>query len=123
MHGARKSVAFGLVATACLGYGIAFAQKAKSAAKPTYASIAGIMKNCSMCHSGPEPKHSLNLTNYASLMKGDKEGKVVVPGKATASRLSKAVHWKGAANMPPMGRLPAADVAKIDAWIKAGAKK
>jgi hypothetical protein len=56
-------------------------------------------------------------------MKGDKEGKVVVAGKPAQSRLSKAIHWNGAASMPPAGRLPAAEVAKIDAWIKAGAKK
>ncbi len=94
------------------------------APKPTYASIAGIIKNnCVGCHQGQTPKHGLNLSSYAMLMKGDKEGKVVVAGNPAASRLSKSVHRKGAAPMPPMGPLPPADVAKIDAWIKAGAKK
>jgi predicted RNA binding protein YcfA (HicA-like mRNA interferase family) len=123
MHGLRKNIALGLVAFACAGFGIAYAQKPKPKAKIAYATISSIIKNCAMCHSGPQPKHNLNLTSYASLMKGDHEGKVVVPGKPVQSRLSKAVHWKGAASMPPMGRLPAADVAKIDAWIKAGANK
>src|SRR5690348_14668953 len=61
-----------------------------------------LKKNCVMCHMGAHPKHDLNLTSYASIMKGDKEGKVVVPGKVASSRLSKAVHRKGGASpMPP----------------------
>jgi mono/diheme cytochrome c family protein len=119
----RRALAFSFAAILCLAFGITFAQKANPPVKATYSSIASIMQNCAMCHSGPKPKHGLNLTTYANLMKGDKEGKVVIAGKPAPSRLSKAVHWKGAASMPPMGRLPAADVAKIDAWIKAGAKK
>jgi hypothetical protein len=123
---ARHALAF--VAVACLVGGSLALQrkpmvaKPKMPPKPTYASIAPIMKNCSMCHQGTHPKHGLDLTTYASLMKGDKEGKVVVAGNPAGSRLSKAVHRKGAAPMPPANPLPTGDVAKIDAWIKAGAK-
>ena len=91
-------------------------------AKVTFAQVATIAKrNCIGCHSGAHPKHGLDLTSYAMIMKGDKEGKVVVPKDAGSSRLSKSVHRKGAAPMPPAGPLPASDVALIDAWIKAGA--
>lgn len=90
----------------------------------SYASVRPIFaKNCMMCHSGAKPKHHLDLSTFKTMMKGDNEGKVIVPGKPAASRLSSAIHRKGPATaMPPTGPLPSSDVAKIDAWIKAGAR-
>lgn len=123
MFNARIVFALGLVVLAGASLGFGDKTKAKPNAKVSYASVAPIFKaNCLMCHNGPRGKHGLDLTSYATLMKGDKEGKVVIAGKPASSRLSKAIHRKGAAAMPPMGPLPAGDVAKIDAWIKAGAK-
>jgi mono/diheme cytochrome c family protein len=81
-----------------------------------------VVKNCVGCHRGAHPKHGLDLTSYAMVIKGDKEGKVVIAGKPADSRLSKAIHRKGATPMPPPKPLAPGDVAKIDAWIKAGAK-
>lgn len=113
-------------ALAVLTLGFALTPQHKPMPKPTkhvpFASIAPILKGCAMCHSGARPKHGLDLTSYAKLMKGDREGKVVVPAKPAASRLSKAIHRKGATPMPPMGPLSTKDIAKIDAWIQAGAK-
>jgi hypothetical protein len=126
MLGSRYTMALAIVALSCasltFGIGHKSPEKPKPSAKVAYATIAPILKGCVGCHMGAHPKHGLDLTSYANLIKGDKEGKVVVPGKPAASRLSKAVHRSGAAAMPPMGPLPAASVAKIDAWIKAGAK-
>jgi hypothetical protein len=126
MLGHRYSLALSVVAIASVSIAVGLSPQRKVAPKPakkvSFATIAPIMKSCSMCHQGAKPKHGLDLTSYANLMKGDKEGKVVVAGNPAQSRLSKAVHRKGAALMPPMAPLPVADVAKIDAWIKAGAK-
>ncbi|HVT14279.1 MAG TPA: c-type cytochrome domain-containing protein [Fimbriimonadaceae bacterium] len=123
----RNAVALGLLAAAsfslALGLGMPLKPKPKPVKKVPFSTVAPIFKQCVGCHMGAHPKHGLDLTSYASLMKGDKEGKVVVPGKPASSRLSKAVHRKGAAAMPPMGPLSAGDVAKIDAWIAAGAKE
>lgn len=119
-------VALGVFAIASTTIGFALSPVQGKAPKPSvgYASVQPILKNCVACHSGAHPKHGLDLSSYASVVKGDKEGKVVVPGKPADSRLSKAVHHStGAAPMPPgPTKLPAGDVAKIDAWIKAGAK-
>src|SRR5437660_1032619 len=124
MQGSRIAVILGLVV--CLSAAVATGPQPKpkpKAAKVSYGSVAPIIKaNCVACHMGAHPKHGLNLMTYANVMKGDTEGKVVVPGKPANSRLSKAVHRSGAAPMPPAGPLKPADVAKIDAWIKAGAK-
>lgn len=123
MHRPRLATILGMVAI--IPFTVAFALGPKPGpkpVKPTYASVAPIFKACVGCHMGAKPQHGLDLTTYAKIMKGDKEGKVVVAGKPDKSRLSKAVHRKGAAAMPPAGPLKPADVAKIDAWIKAGAK-
>ena len=128
MLASRFLLAASALAVLSLGFALG-PQKTRVLQKPKgkgvgipYSSVAPIFKNCAMCHSGARPKHGLDLTTYANVMKGDKEGKVVIAGKPTDSRLSKAVHRKGAAPMPPMAPLSAGDVAKIDAWIKAGAK-
>ncbi len=114
---------FGIIAVVST-LSLAFAVGDKQKVKPLpYAAVAPIIKNCTGCHMGAHPKHGLDLTTYANLMKGDKEGKVVIAGKPASSRLSLAIHHsKGASAMPPGKTLPAADVARIDAWIKSGAK-
>ena len=130
MQGPHSVLAVGFAVL--LSASVAFGFQKKPAPKPkpvpkvkvSYSAVQPIIaKNCVMCHTGPKPKHGLNLSSYDNVMKGDKEGKVIVAGKPGDSRLSKAIHRNGAAAMPPMGPLPAADVKKIDAWISAGAKK
>jgi hypothetical protein len=125
MFGHRNLFALTVFAIVTVSFAFAFGSQRRAAPKPakvTFATIAPIIKNCSMCHKGAKPKHGLDLTTYANLMKGDRQGKVVIAGKPAQSRLSLSVHRSGAAAMPPVGPLPTADVAKIDAWIKAGAK-
>jgi hypothetical protein len=124
MHGFRNAFAFTFITVAGLSIASALGPMTRGKAiRVPYSTVAPIFKNCAICHSGPHPKHFLNLTSYANVMKGDKEGKVVIPGSPVSSRLSMAVHRKGAAAMPPNAALPPKDVAKIDAWIKAGAKE
>lgn len=102
-------------------------QKAKPGpAKPvSYKQVKPIFdKNCGGCHEGKEPAHGLNMLSYGSIMKGDKEGKVVVAKNPTASRLSTFVHRTDQRRMPPPPEkmLTAAQLKLVDAWIKAGAK-
>ncbi len=79
-------------------------------------------RNCIGCHSGSTPAHHLDLTSYAKVMKGDHEGKVVVPKKVATSRLAIFIHRKDNRKMPPSQSLSAAEQKAIDAWINAGAK-
>ncbi|HTQ10311.1 MAG TPA: c-type cytochrome domain-containing protein [Fimbriimonadaceae bacterium] len=94
---------------------------------PSYAAVAPIFKqNCVGCHSGPHPKNGLDLTSYASIMKGDHDGKVIVPGNPARSRLSEAIHHslkKPLDSMPPGRTLKKAEIFRIDNWISSGAKE
>lgn len=124
MQIARIALALSSLAVLSLAVALGPApQRARAAKVVKFASIKPILdKHCVMCHSGSGAQHGLDLTSYARVMKGDHEGKVIVAKNPAKSRLSRAIHRKGATPMPPMGALPAADVAKIDGWIKAGAK-
>lgn len=122
----RNTLTFG-VAVLGMSLGVAGFSQGKHAAKPvkavTYAAVAPILaKNCVKCHQGPKPGHGLNLANYASVMKGDKEGKVVIPGKSAMSRLATVLHGKPQL-MPPGHKLGDADIKTIDSWVASGAKK
>jgi hypothetical protein len=91
-------------------------------ARTTYATVRPILKICGACHKPSKPAHGLNLTTYAGIIKGDKSGKVVIPGQPAKSRLATVL--KGHPQlMPPGGALAAKDIAKIQAWIKEGAKE
>src|SRR5882672_9449671 len=127
---ARNVLALGALAIVSVTAALAFGPQRKVMPKPkpkppmkiVFASVKPILDaKCVMCHSGPHPKHNLLLNSYANVMKGDKESKVVIPGNPAGSRLSKAIHHaKGVSAMPPKAMLSAGDIAKIDAWIKAG---
>jgi hypothetical protein len=81
--------------------------------------------NCVSCHGASKTKGSLRLDSYALLMKGGKDGAVIVPGKPEASLLLTRVtlpadHKKF---MPADGKPPlkAEEIAWLRAWIQQGA--
>lgn len=87
----------------------------------TYATVKPIFqRNCVSCHSGPKPAHGLDLSTYAKIMKGDKEGKVVIRGKPKMSRMIKAIRRMGATPMPPLKALPPRSVQTIEEWVDEG---
>ena len=80
---------------------------------------------CASCHGSGSAKAGLRLDTYDDVMKGGKDGPVVVAGKPEASMLLARVtlapgdpHF-----MPAEGRTPLTsdEVAWIRAWIRAGA--
>ena len=80
---------------------------------------------CVACHGGGTQKAGLRLDSYSEVMRGGKDGAVVVPGKPEASMLLARVtlapgdpHF-----MPAEGRTPLTsdEVSWIRAWIKTGA--
>lgn len=87
--------------------------------------------SCVKCHSGNKPKAHLKLDSLEGVLKGSKEGKVVMAGDSAKSRLVKSVahafkdhdEW-----MPPLhnkaGIKPLTDdqIGLIRAWIDQGAK-
>lgn len=101
------------------------ATTAGSGKAPTgYAAVQEIFtNNCVGCHGAGRPRAGIQLTDYASVMKGGRRGPVVVAGKPDASPLFQAVSGKpGARPMPPKGLLPADQQKSIEDWIQKGAK-
>jgi len=85
-------------------------------------SVRPLLANrCVSCHSGDEPKSGLRLDTVAGIRKGGKRGMPLIPGKPAQSLLIRAVQHDGNLKMPPLNKLPAAEVAILTAWVQAGA--
>jgi nitrate/TMAO reductase-like tetraheme cytochrome c subunit/mono/diheme cytochrome c family protein len=84
--------------------------------KPTYESYAGPLFNakCGSCH-GSTASAGLNLTTYASAIKGASDGPVIVPGDSAHSKLVEVQSAQHFAN------LSAEELQTIEQWIDAGA--
>ena len=87
-------------------------------------------KSCTKCHDGEKPKAKLRLDSLEGVLKGGEDGKVVQPGKGTASMLVVNVAHAGDPDdyMPPprnkagIGPLTKEQIGLIRAWIDQGAK-
>jgi Protein of unknown function (DUF1553)/Protein of unknown function (DUF1549)/Planctomycete cytochrome C len=80
-----------------------------------------LVKRCYECHGkGSDIKGGLRLTSRAALLHGGDTGAAVTPGKPGESLLLEAVRYQGF-EMPPQGKLPEEDVAKLARWIEIGA--
>jgi WD40 repeat protein len=91
---------------------------------PSFSSqVAPILqKNCLACHSSSAKLGDLVMESYDLLMKGGKDGNVIVPGKADESRMVLMLEGKLQPRMPfNADPLPASDIDIIKAWIDSGA--
>ena len=78
--------------------------------------------HCRECHGGKKVKGGLRLTGRAEVLRGGDSGPAVVPGKPDASLLVRAARYSDdALRMPPKGKLPDADMAKLARWVELGA--
>lgn len=83
--------------------------------------VTGILqKNCLGCHDATA-EGGLRLDSYAAIREGGEDGAVVVPGDPDSSILVQAVRRTGDLKMPPKDPLDAAEIADLEAWVKAGA--
>jgi mono/diheme cytochrome c family protein len=79
-----------------------------------------LINNCYSCHASAA-HGGLRLDSREALLRGGKNGPVVVPGHPEQSRLATAVHYSDTnLQMPPAGALKADQVADIDRWIADG---
>jgi hypothetical protein len=81
-------------------------------------------KYCTDCHGAKAAKAGLKLETYADLMKGAKKGPVIVAKRPDQSLLMRTLIGQGKP-MPPKNspnKPTATEIAKIKAWITAGAK-
>lgn len=97
-------------------------QKTKPA---TFADVQKILKPCTGCHTGARAPKGVDLSSYAKIVKGGEQGPIINAKEVKTSVLLKSLrHEKGAAAMPPgPAPMPAASIAVIESWIKAGAKE
>ncbi len=94
---------------------------AQSAAAVTFAKdVQPILEqSCVRCH-GNSAAGGLSLTSYANLMKGGRDGQVIVPGDAADSELVKVIV---SGRMPQGGKkLSQSQIDIISAWVTAGAQ-
>ncbi|HUA67450.1 MAG TPA: c-type cytochrome domain-containing protein [Candidatus Saccharimonadales bacterium] len=120
---------------------IAFADDATPGTLPPASTQSGVTyatdikpifdNSCIKCHSGDKPKGHLKLDTLAGVLKGGKDGKVILAGESAKSMLVQAVahlsddddDW-----MPPLhnragiGPLTPEQIGLIRAWIDQGAK-
>lgn len=83
-----------------------------------------LVKHCYSCHSSQAQKirGNLLLDSSTAARKGGDSGPSVVPGDLERSLLIKAVRYTDdGLRMPPKGKLSAAEIADLEAWIKRGA--
>jgi mono/diheme cytochrome c family protein len=77
--------------------------------------------NCFKCHGGGDKlRGNLRLTDRDAILKGGDSGPAVSLDKPGNSRLLQAINWRDGLEMPPKGKLPAADVAVLTRWVNAG---
>lgn len=79
-----------------------------------------LAKNCYTCHTEARAG-GLQMDNQEAMLRGSKDGPVLVPGKPDESKLIQAVRYKDRIRMPPSGKLPDEDIATLEAWVRSGA--
>jgi WD40 repeat protein len=98
---------------------------AADAAPPDFArDVAPLLaKYCAGCHNGMDREGDLSMESFSDLKKGGDRGAVVVPGRADASLMIRALTGEIEPSMPPEDspRPTEKEVEVLKAWIDAGA--
>jgi hypothetical protein len=76
---------------------------------------------CEPCHGVRQQHGGLRLDSYDNVMRGGAHGKVIIPGDPKRSLLVAKIEHRHRPVMPPRRKLPDDAIAKIRAWVLAGA--
>jgi len=91
----------------------------------THNVVPILQANCYRCHGGMNHRGTLTLDTRAGLLRGGKDGAIIVPGHPEQSLLIQLIRHEGPADdpmpMPPKGKISDGDIATVTAWVKAGA--
>jgi cytochrome c len=126
----RVLAAMGVTAVAVLaGAGLRGVSAQDAAGKPAFYTEKVrpiLVTNCAKCHMGVAHRGGLNFETQAGLMKGGRDGVVIVPGDPANSMFVKLIRHEGPADdpkpMPPNSpKISDADIAVVEQWVKAGA--
>lgn len=77
---------------------------------------------CQMCHNSGTMLGGFDVSSYETVMKGNDDGVVLIPGDVSKSLLAQLLLGANGKLMPPAGALPNEDIQTILDWIAAGAK-
>ena len=82
--------------------------------------------NCAHCHLNGNHRGGLNMDTRGAMMKGGRDGPVLVPGAPERSLLVALIRHQGPADdpmpMPPnKPRMSDADIDAVAQWVRAGA--
>ena len=81
-----------------------------------------LVNRCFECHSNTKQKGGLRVDHIGYLKSGGDTGPALVPGKPDESALVEAVQYANADfRMPPKEKLPDAEIAILENWIRMGA--
>ncbi|MCC2669105.1 MAG: Planctomycete cytochrome, partial [Armatimonadetes bacterium] len=81
-----------------------------------------LAKHCYSCHSQKIAQGGLRLDDGVALRKGGDSGPALVPGKPEESRILEAIRYTNPhLQMPPSGKIPAADIQTLTTWVTQGA--
>ncbi len=83
-----------------------------------------LVGNCIRCHNPQQRRGRFDLTTFQKLMNGSEKGKVIVPGNPEQSQLILRVRGEADGQKMPPGQtnLAPETIAKLEDWIKAGAR-
>lgn len=101
------------------------AAPARGAEPVTFEQASAVFRtHCRKCHNADERKGGLSLDTVADVLKGGGSYPAAVAGRPSKSLLYQTTAQEDDAvpAMPPKGRLPAADLAVLKAWIEQGLK-
>ncbi|MEO1527120.1 MAG: DUF1549 domain-containing protein, partial [Planctomycetota bacterium] len=81
-----------------------------------------LAEHCYSCHSvnADRVEASLLLDSRQAHVRGGDSGAAIVPGNPDASLLIEAVRYESY-EMPPNGKLPDSEIAKLERWVEMGA--
>jgi len=81
-----------------------------------------LFQRCYECHGEAKQKGGLRADHISHLKAGGKNGPAVVPGEPGQSALIEAVRYGNPdLQMPPEARLPDAEIAILEKWVRIGA--
>jgi len=124
----RRLTIASVVALLLVGAVAAAASKKEAAAEPeeppTFARdvMPALGRYCEFCHGEKEQHGGLRLDNYDNLMRGGDSGPAVIAGDAKKSMLIAKIEHRDRPSMPPRRWLPKPIIARIKAWVAAGAQ-
>ncbi len=80
-----------------------------------------LAEKCWGCHNEKKQRGDLRLDSLAAMLEGGESGPALVPGEPEQSLIITAIRHNEQLKMPPKDKLPAADIAALAEWVKAGA--